>query len=82
MKLGYLLRRCYDKFWGVDKKYTSLISKEAPWVYVSYISDVFYKRDNETYMRGHQSRQETIEIVNVFNELGYNVFLSDSNHKK
>lgn len=82
MKLGYLLRRCYDKFWGVDKKYTSLISKEAPWVYVSYISDVFYKRDNETYMRGHQSRQETIEIVNVFNELGYNVFLSDSNHPK
>lgn len=82
MRLGYLLKRCYSKFLRADRKYISQISKEAPWVYISYISEVFYKRDNVDYMHSHQSRRETIVIVRVFNELGYNVFLSDSNNPK
>lgn len=82
MKLWYLLKRSYSKFLGVDRRYISQISKEAPWVYIAYISDVFYKKDNVAYMRSHQSRRETVVIVKAFNELGYNVFLSDSNNPK
>lgn len=57
--------------------YISKVSRKAPWVYVSYISDVFKHLDNEKYLNSHQNKRETIEIVKTFNKLGYNVYVQD-----
>lgn len=57
--------------------YISKISKTAPWAYVSYIADVFYHTADEIYLNVHQNRREAIEIVKIFNKLGYNVYVQD-----
>lgn len=60
----------------ITTKYISKVGKDHPWVYISYIPDVFYFSFDKAFMHAHQNRKEMIEIVNVFNELGYNVYCS------
>lgn len=55
--------------------FISKISKKAPWVYIAYISDVFYYKSNETLFRTHQNKREALVQVEMFHELGYNVFV-------
>lgn len=43
------------------------------WVYVSYISDVYYNRKNKSFMQSHQNRREALIIGKTFHSLGYNV---------
>lgn len=69
IKLGLI----YNK----DDYYVSKIDEKAPWVYISYVAGVFYYKNDKSYMEAHQNRQETLCIVNVLNELGYNVYIQD-----
>lgn len=57
--------------------YISKIDKHAPWAYVSYIASVFYNRDNAQALNQHQNKREAIRIVEILNELGYNVYVQD-----
>ena len=70
-----------NKFIGlIYKVFVSKCKGSKKWAYVSYIPEVFYKQWDEGYMRGHQSRQEMVEMVSIFNHLGYNVFVSSCNY--
>lgn len=62
---------------GPKDYYISKVSRKAPWVYISYIADPFYHLDDDAYMSSHQNKMETIRIVQVLNELGYNVYIQD-----
>lgn len=55
--------------------YISKVSRKAPWVYVAYITDVFYHRGNDALKNSHQNHREALAQVDVFNELGYNVYV-------
>ena len=55
--------------------YVSRISKKAPWVYVAYISGVFYNKDNANVLNSHQNQREALAQVEIFNEMGYNVYV-------
>lgn len=71
-----VLNKC-KKYLKHADKHISKVSPDAPWVYVSYIPYVYNHLDDEEYMCGHQNRKETVAMVDVFNELGYNVYLHD-----
>lgn len=64
-------------------EYRSMVSNHAPWVYVAYIPDVFYLKDNLEFLNSHQNKREAIVMVNVLNKLGYNVLVQgiDGNKK-
>lgn len=66
--------RIYNEY---NDYYISKVSNKAPWVYVSYLSEVFQCLDDESYLNSHQNKRETIEIVRVLNQLGYNVYVQD-----
>lgn len=53
--------------------YYSVVDKNAPWVFVSYIFDAFYYKNDLDYLNTHQNKRESIAIVESFNELGFNV---------
>lgn len=55
--------------------YVSRISKKAPWVYVAYISEIFYNKNNVNVLNSHQNRREALAQVEFFNEMGYNVYV-------
>jgi len=57
--------------------YVSKISEEALWVYLSYIADVFYRQNDESYLNVHQALREAVEMVSIFNKLGYNVYVQN-----
>lgn len=57
--------------------YISRTSSGSRWVYVSYIADVFYNLRDQQYLNTHQNKREAIEIVKIFNKLGYNVYVQD-----
>ena len=62
-----------------DRKnyFVSKIDKNAPWVFISYLAEVFYNLHDKSYLNSHQNKKETIEIVKIFNNLGYNVYIQD-----
>lgn len=62
---------------GPKDYYISKISRKAPWVYISYIADPFYHLDDGEYLSKHQNKREAIAMVEVFNTLGYNVYVQD-----
>lgn len=76
-----LLEKAEEIAWKIIKKlnlrihYTSIISKKAPWAFVSYIPEACY-RCGRSYLNGHQNRREMKRIVKVFNECGYNVYVA------
>jgi len=62
--------------------FVSRIANSEKWVCVSYIADPFYHKGNKEYMSRHQNKKESLLIVDVFNELGYNVFVINHKYKK
>ena len=60
---------------GTKDYYISKVSQDAPWVYIAYISAIFYHKDDELQRNSHQSNNEALAQVEVFNELGYNVYV-------
>lgn len=94
MGFRLLFRRCLNKTKKVligarqlsvkeSGDYISEVSKKSHWVYISYISDVFCHKEDESYLNVHQNRKEALAIVSVFNKLGYNVYVQSfcSNNK-
>ena len=55
----------------LKEHYISRVSRNAPWVYISYLTAPFYLKK----LSCHQNQRETIVMVNVFNDLGYNVYV-------
>lgn len=62
--------------------YVKMVSPDAPWVYISYIADVFYHQTDEQYLSAHQNKKEALSQVEVFQQLGYNVYVQDYNSKQ
>ena len=73
----FYVKQVVKSYLAKDDHHISKIADDAPWVYFSYIPEVYAHLDDEAYMAGHQNRQETVKMVDVFNELGYNVFLQN-----
>ena len=76
-RIYQLLRQVYIRLFRNPPKnyYISKVSRKAPWVYIAYISEVFYHLHDESILTLHQNMKEAIEMVNVFNEMGYNVYV-------
>ena len=55
--------------------YISKVSRKAPWIYISYIAEVFYHLEDDIFLAAHQNRREAVRIVKVLNEMGYNVYI-------
>jgi len=62
--------------------YESVISKDAPWIFVSYKTDVFYNRHNERFLNTHQNNREALFMEEYFNSKGFNVCFMDFNSKR
>ena len=75
-----IVKKIFARLLGFENKYISKVKGSNEWVYISYIPEVFYNSWNKKYMQGHQSRQEMIEMVKIFNKMGYNVFVSNFVH--
>lgn len=53
------------------------------WVYICYISNVFYHLNDTQYLGTHQNKKEAIIIAHTFHKLGYNVYVQEySSNKK
>lgn len=75
--IGRFLYKIIARLFKFDNKYVSRVKGSNKWVYISYIPEVFYNTWNKKYMNGHQSRQEMVNIVRLFNNKGYNVYVSN-----
>lgn len=69
-KCSYLSKRYSHEY------YKSKVLRKAPWAYVSYITDVFFLKD-ESVFGIHQNKKEAIKIVDILNHFGYNVYVQD-----
>lgn len=58
------------------------LKDNAPWLYFAYLPDAFRHLNDGTLMSKHQNMKETIKMVEVFKQLGYNVYLQDFRSKK
>lgn len=47
------------------------------WVYICYISQVFYHLNETEYLDSHQNKREAIIIASTFHKLGYNVYVQE-----
>ncbi|MCM1108392.1 MAG: glycosyltransferase [Clostridium sp.] len=56
--------------------FVSEVDSAAPYVLISYIPYALYLTD-ETALLGHQNMREQRVMVDVLNEMGYNVYVSD-----
>lgn len=77
MKIIGILKKVFARLFGLEYRYISKTKDAKGWVYISYIPEVFYNLWNDKYMNGHQSRQEMVQMVSVFNKMGYNVYVSN-----
>lgn len=80
-------KNCYEKFMKKflhdnEEIYQALISKYAPWVFISYIADSFYHRDDNVYLDSHQNKREVLAMAESFNKLGYNAYFMLYNSDK
>ncbi|WP_195630440.1 glycosyltransferase [Bacteroides finegoldii] len=81
--IGVILCRLRQLFIsGKYDTYVSEISKKLPWVYISYISESFYRIEDKQYFNSHQNIRESIEIVRLFNEKGYNVYVQSPKSRR
>ena len=74
-----IIKRIFNKFKAFIKSdyIIALYDDNAPWLYFAYLSNAFYHQNNVSIMNRHQNMMETIKMVEVFNKLGYNVYLQD-----
>lgn len=77
MSLYQYIKKIAIKILKIDKQYISKVENEKGWVYISYIPDVFYKKSDKKFMNGHQSRREMLAMVEIFNKIGYNVYVGN-----
>lgn len=63
-------------------EYRSVVNKRAPWVYIAYIPEALYLRNDLEFLNSHQNKKEAIVMVDVFNKLGYNVLVQGFDGKK
>lgn len=56
-------------------KYIKRISNMAPWIYISYISEVYYAQNNHSYLNSHQNKREALAMAPILNNLGFNVYI-------
>ena len=52
-------------------------SENAPNVLITYVSEVYDRKDDKPWMEGHANRWQTIEITNLFLNKGFNVDIID-----
>ena len=77
-KIVYLIR---SKIFG-EKRFVYYKKGNEKWAYISYIPDVFYRRDDERYLNTHQNKREILVIGDVFAKLGYNFVVELFNSSK
>lgn len=73
------LKKLFKRKKENQHQYTLYSFWNKKWVYVSYISEAYYKLKDENYMMSHQNKREAIIIGEVFYSLGYNVKISEYN---
>lgn len=76
-KIFGMIKKGVARVFKYENHYISKVEGAKEWVYISYIPEVFYNLWNEKYMNGHQSRQEMVKMVSIFNTMGYNVYVSN-----
>lgn len=74
-RIENFLWRFIHKF-NLSVTYKSKIGKKSPWVFIPYIPEACYRRD-QAYLNGHQNRREMKQIVSLFNDFGFNVFVQN-----
>ena len=52
------------------------------WIYISYISDIFYHLNDQTQLDVHQNRREAIKIAEIFYNLGFNLYIQNYNSRR
>ncbi len=57
-----------------EETYKAIIDKDNPWVFVSYVADAFYHKNDPQFLNKHQNKREVVAMADVFNQLGYNAF--------
>lgn len=80
LRIKIFVKNLLDRISAIGKStpkdyYISKISSKAPWVYIAYIPKVFYCKDDKALTNSHQNQREALAQVEVFNELGYNVYV-------
>lgn len=65
-----------------EDTYVSITDKNAPWIYVSYITDIFFHKCDRKLLSYHQNRKETLVMEEVFRQLGFNVYFQSAFSKK
>lgn len=65
-----------------EEIYKSEVAPDKPWVFVSYIADVFYHREDTVLLNSHQNKREALAMERIFNEMGYNVYFMNYNSTK
>lgn len=86
MLLIQQIRSHTSTLWGILRKTAQRIKKRdiyvcesnpgSPWIFISYIPYVFFVSNSDK-LTSHQNQQEMIQMVSVFSELGYNVYVMD-----
>lgn len=71
---GKIVNRIKRKTVQDKDVYQSIIDDKAPWVFISYIADSFYHRNDEGFLNAHQNKREALVMAEVFNKLGYNAY--------
>lgn len=60
---------------GNEEQFKIVNDKSYPWIFISYISDPFFHKNDEKYIRQHQNMQEVLVMADVFGKLGFNVWV-------
>lgn len=78
-----IMKKLVKKTMYKENTYQSVIDKDAPWVFVSYIADAFYHKNDDAFLNAHQNKREVLAMSDIFNKLGYNAYfmLYTSNSK-
>lgn len=84
--LYIVIIRIFNRIKNVYRKRHSTfiwkISDTAEWVYISYLTDIFYYPNDNRLLSSHQNRREALIIAKVFNQLGFNIYIQDHASKK
>jgi hypothetical protein len=52
------------------------------WIYVSYLTEPFRRKDDLMFMNGHQNRRETLILSDILNDLNFSYRITDHNYFK
>ena len=82
--INLLIKVCLKamKILNIPIVYKSIVRKDAPWAFISYIPEAMYRKRDIVWLNGHQSRREMPLIVKSFNDLGYNAYVVNTRSTK